>query len=135
LVDVKIGVPVHVALFGPKTLNVIVPVGAWPVSVAVSEMGWPTVAVGVAVVVSCGVDWASTLISPASPQVVLTEALAASPEYVAIQKYEAARVGVKGADVAVGGVPESGRLALVNTGVPEQAGLSKAWKVTVPVGF
>ena len=50
---VKIGAPVQVGLSGPKTAKVTVPVGAGagaglPVTVAVSEIGLPTVTVGVA---------------------------------------------------------------------------------------
>ncbi len=49
---VKIGAPVQVALFGPNRVKVTVPVGepapATPVTVAVSEMGLPSWAVGVA---------------------------------------------------------------------------------------
>ena len=50
---VKIGAPVQVALSGPKRVKVTVPVGAGagagaPVTVAVSEIGLPTVTVGVA---------------------------------------------------------------------------------------
>jgi len=44
-------------------------------------------------------------------------------------------VGVNGAEVAVGGgPPPRGRLAEVNTALPEQVGLSNTLKLTVPVG-
>src|SRR5437764_10363902 len=42
LVDVKIGVPLHVALSGPNRENVMVPVGFWPwPRVATSKMARP----------------------------------------------------------------------------------------------
>ena len=53
---VKIGVSPQVASFGPNTVKVTVPVGAGagsaaPVTVAMSEMGWPRSTEGVAWVV------------------------------------------------------------------------------------
>jgi hypothetical protein len=52
-----------VASFGPKTVKVTVPVGgvpATPVTVAVSLMGWPSGAVGVAEVTIEGSTWPTT---------------------------------------------------------------------------
>ena len=73
----KIGAPVQVALFGPKTVNVTVPVGAGaggapPVTVATSVIGLPMVAVGVAWVTMVIGPWATTEVSLASLQVLVT---------------------------------------------------------------
>src|SRR5436190_325240 len=55
---VNTGAPAQVALLGPKAVKVTVPVGAGepalPVTMAVSEMGAPKAAVGVAVVTMVG---------------------------------------------------------------------------------
>ena len=64
---VNIGAPAHVALSGPKSVNVTVPVGeptpAAPVIVAVSEIGLPRVAEGVAWVAMVTPAWATTDVS------------------------------------------------------------------------
>ena len=73
---VKAGGPAQVALSGPKTLKVTVPVGAGapvdPVTVAVSEIGLPITAVGVAWVARVAPACPTTDVSLAALQAVVT---------------------------------------------------------------
>ena len=76
---VKIGAPVHVGLSGPKRVKVTVPVGggagaAPAVTNAVSVMGLPSGAVGVAWVVTMppSTTWVTTDVSSASLQALVT---------------------------------------------------------------
>ena len=69
--------PAQVASSGPKTVNVTVPVGVGagagpPVTVATSEIGLPMVTVGVAWVTMVATDWATTDVSLASLQRLVT---------------------------------------------------------------
>ena len=62
---------------GPKTVKVTVPVGGAagagaPVTVAVSEIGLPTVVVGVAWVTIVGVTWVTTDVSLAALHALVT---------------------------------------------------------------
>ena len=73
----KIGAPAQVALLGPKRVKVTVPVGVGagagaPVTVAVSEIGLPTVTVGVAWVAMVATAWLTTDVSLASLQADVT---------------------------------------------------------------
>ena len=66
----------QVALFGPKRVKVTVPVGGAagagaPVTVAVSEMGWPSWAVGVAWVAMVAAAWLTTDVSVGSPHALV----------------------------------------------------------------
>ena len=74
---VKIGAPVQVGLFGPKRVNTTVPVGAGapgvPVTVAVSEMGLPTVTGVIADVTMVGVAWLTTDASLGAPHGLVTD--------------------------------------------------------------
>ena len=75
---VKIGAPVQVGLSGPKSVNVTVPVGeptpAAPVTVAVSEIGLPRVADGVAWVAMVAPAWPTTDVSSGALQAPVTAA-------------------------------------------------------------
>ena len=73
---VKIGAPVQVALSGPKRVKVTVPVGAGagaaaPVTTAVSEMGLPSWADGVAWVAMVATAWLTTDVSLTSLQALV----------------------------------------------------------------
>ncbi len=81
-VDVKIGAPVHVALFGPKSVNVTVAPACGrtrPVTVAVSVIVPPIVIGVTACVVIAGCAWLTTDVSLAALHGDVTEALFASP--------------------------------------------------------
>ena len=69
----------QVALLGPNRVKTTVPVGAGagagePVTVAVSEIGLPTVTVGVADVTMVATPWVTTDVSLASLQALVTAA-------------------------------------------------------------
>src|SRR5947209_6377710 len=68
---VKTGVPVQVALLGPKAVKVTVPVGVGPpglpVTLAVSVMDWPRVTVGVAEVTMVGAACSTVVMSAPLP--------------------------------------------------------------------
>jgi hypothetical protein len=67
LMEEKAGSPLHSVLPGPKTLNVMVPVGETPpASIAVSKMAPPMVTVGDAVVLMVGL--ANVTTASSSPQ-------------------------------------------------------------------
>ncbi len=73
---VKMAAPAQVASSGPNRVNTTVPVGAGagagaPVTVAVSEIGLPTVTVGVADVTMVATAGVKTTVSSGSPQGVL----------------------------------------------------------------
>ncbi len=73
---VKIGAPAQVALSGPKRVKVTVPVGAGagaaaPVTMAVSEMGLPSWADGVAWVAKVAAAWPTTDVSLTSLQALV----------------------------------------------------------------
>ena len=77
----NLAVPPQLALFGPKRVKVMLPVGLNPaVSVAVSEMVLPTPAEPEACVVRPGVCLATTTDSLASPHAVAVALLLSSPE-------------------------------------------------------
>jgi hypothetical protein len=77
-----VGVPVHVGLFGPNTVNVIVPVGLAPPDSTPESLTVPPAAVpeAEAVVAIAGVAGASVTASPGAPHADTTAALFASPE-------------------------------------------------------
>ena len=80
-VDVATATPVHPALFGPNSENVIVPDGLNPPdSVAESLIGLPAGTEPEAVVTIAGVTAVTADVSPASPQPVVMPALFESPE-------------------------------------------------------
>jgi hypothetical protein len=80
LIEVNRGVPAHVALLGPKTVKVMVPVGTLPPArIAVSEIGPPAIAETVAWVVIVGLALVTVELSPGSLQAVVAVLLKASP--------------------------------------------------------
>ncbi len=77
----------QVGLFGPKLVKVIVPVGLEPpLRVDESEMGLPIVTEPEAVVTIDGEACDTVDVSPGALQGPATEALLASPLYVAIHR-------------------------------------------------
>jgi hypothetical protein len=102
VVDVKIGVPAQVRLLGPKSLNVIVPVGpAGPApraSVAVSVIV-PASDRSDAEVFSVGDCLPTWTCSAGSAHDVVTAVLLPSPLYRAIQRYVPAALVVNESDV------------------------------------
>ena len=139
LVDVNAGAPVQVALLGPKTEKVMVPVGLDPPErVAVSEIAPPSVTGGEAAVTMAGlalVGVVTVTLSLAAPQALVTGPLLASPLYAAIQLYVPGVVTVNAPEgytpLPATGTVEVKMAAPVHVGLPGP----KKVKVMVPVGL
>jgi hypothetical protein len=84
-----VGVPVQVGLFGPNTVNVIVPVGLKPPDNTPESLTVPPAAVpeAEAVVTIAGAAGPTVTASPDAPQADVTDVLFESPEYEALKLY------------------------------------------------